>query len=275
MSKLTTLLILQIFLLVSCRTDKDFMTYPEYYREYRDVKYLIENNQLDVAISKFDSLIVSVPHIPSSNLFYVAKECAQREKCQLAAKYLKLSFINGKEYGIGHGKNQKIHNCKDQLADIFAKENKIHQSNFNLEYKKAIQLMIEEDQDARGGSQNLNAVTVDSLNMSKLLELIDKYGYPSEKLIGHSTAFDAFVILLHMDRDEENRIFKPILDKAYNDGYLWPRGLAWIVDRRRNWGPKKMEPYYYHMPSKKYDQFSKEHKLEIDRRRDSIGLEPK
>lgn len=79
------------------------------------------------------------------------------------------------------------------------------------------------------------AIMVDSLNMQSLLKLINKYGYPSEKIIGKASAFNAYIMLLHMDRDENNIVFKSILDKAYNDGYHWPRGLAWIVDRRRYW----------------------------------------
>lgn len=77
------------------------------------------------------------------------------------------------------------------------------------------------------------------------------------------------------DRDNQNEIFKPILDEAYNSGQLWPRGYAWIVDRRRAWGDEELEPYYDHMPSKKYDNFNMEQINEVNRRRDSIGLGPK
>ncbi len=115
----------------------------------------------------------------------------------------------------------------------------------------------------------------DSVNMEIMLSLIEKYGYPSERLIGHRGAFNAFIILLHMDRDTNNLIFGPTLHQAYSEGNLSLNGYAWIVNRRRSWGEHELEPYYYHMPSQNYAFFSEEQKKIIDIRRDSLGLRPK
>ena len=79
--------------------------------------------------------------------------------------------------------------------------------------------------------------------------------------------------MLHVDRDLDNIKLDPILDDAFNDGYLDLIGYAWIVDRRRIWGPNKTKPYYYHMRSEHYDNLTKNEIVEINRRRDSIGLD--
>jgi len=259
----------------SCKNDLINISYPEFYRGYNKVILMIDNDQLDAAIRSFDSLSSGVPHIPSSTLFRMARACAEEGQCDLAAEYLKRSLINGKEYGKGMGTYKTIVPCPEETAVVLEEEANIHAQYFNYRYKTMIDSMYKADQHARSNESFEVAMAVDSLNMFKLLELIEQYGYPGEKTIGHDSAFNAFIMLLHMDRDKNNKVFRPILEKAYNDGYLWPSGLAWIVDRRRSWSEDRLEPYYYHMPSRIYDQFSKAQKEEINRRRDSIGLEPK
>ena len=43
--------------------------------------------------------------------------------------------------------------------------------------------------------------------------LIGKYGFPSERLIGSSSAFNAYIMMLHMDKDLDN-ILKEIVEEA-------------------------------------------------------------
>ncbi|MDF1698347.1 MAG: hypothetical protein P1U56_21030 [Saprospiraceae bacterium] len=267
--------VIAVLLLNSCKSEQPSLSYPEYYRGYNEIKVLLNNDQIDEAIVQFDSLTIRVPHVPSSNYFRMAIACAERGKCDLAAKYLEHSLINGKEYGKGMGRNKTIDLCSLEVNQILKKEISIHNEYFNLDYKTKIDSMFVNDQNARSGSNMDEMQFVDSINMQYLLTLIEKYGYPGEKLIGHVSAFNAFILILHMDRDKNNQLFKSILDEAYNNGQIWPRGYAWIIDRRRSWGDENLEPYYYHMPSKNYAQFNKTQIDEINRRRDSIGLDKK
>lgn len=112
---------------------------------------------------------------------------------------------------------------------------------------------------------------VDSMNIQLLLSLITDYGFPSEKLVGEEAyKRKAFIILLHFDKDQDNSILKPIIDKALLNGEIEPDDYAWIIDRRLTWGQGK-KPYYYHMPFG-LDKLSKEEISEINERRRSIGL---
>ena len=259
----------------SCKGEDPNISYPEFYKGYHEINTLINNDQLKVAMVKFDSLSTRVPHVPSSYYFRMARACAEKGKCKQAALYLKESLINGQEYGKGVGLHKTIELCQDEINNVLSTEIEIHKEHFNFEYKALIDSMLVYDQKARNESNYEQVRIVDSLNMNTLLLNIEKYGYPSEMLIGHESAFNAFILILHMDRDKGNKIFGPILWKAYHNGQIWPRGLAWIVDRRRSWSDNRLEPYYYHMPSKKFDDLSFEQLEEINRRRDSIGLKPK
>ena len=258
----------------SCNINpKDNITYPEYYKLKRKISKVMEDGDLDIGILKFDSLIAKVPFVPSFDYFRMAKFCAEKGRCDMAVKYLELSFRNGHEYDEVVNSINQLSSCMLKLKDLIFKESSIHQKYFNFEYKTIIDSMFMVDQNAREGKGNAIGDT-DSLNFMLLLDLIKRYGYPSEQLIGSSSAFNAYIMLLHMDRDLDNVKLKPILDDAFNHGYLDPTGYAWIVDRRRIWGPKKIEPYYYHMRSEHYDDLTKNEIIEINRRRDSIGLGP-
>lgn len=260
--------------ILSCQTDTE-IAYPEYYRNFNKINEYLNSGDIEIAITKFDSLSAKIPHVPSSHFFKIARICSENNLCDLSAKYLKKSLQNGQEYGMGIGTYKTIELCSKEIETVLKMEAQIHKQNFNMKYKSQIDSMFNADQKARTESDYETMKVVDSMNMLTLLNQIEEYGYPGEKLIGHESAFNAFIMLLHMDRDKQNKVFKPILDEAYNNGQLWPRGYAWIVDRRRAWGDEKLEPYYYHMPSKKYDSFNREQINEVNRRRDSIGLGPK
>lgn len=266
-------LVLLIFI-VSCQNEKH-ISYPEYYRNFNQINEYLNSGKINLAISTFDSISAKIPHVPSNHLFKMARICAEQNLCESAAKYLKKSLQNGQEYGKGIGTYKTIEGCKLEISEVLKQEAEIHKQYFNFQLKNQIDSMFQADQKARTESDYEAMKIIDSVNMITLLKQIKKYGYPGEKLIGHESAFNAFIMVLHLDRDKNNKIFKPILDKAYNDGQLWPLEYAWIVDRRRAWGDDELEPYYYHMPSKVYDNFNLEQINEINRRRDSIGLEPK
>jgi hypothetical protein len=262
-----------LFGIFSCSDSQtNRITYPEYYKSTTKIFKLMEDGDLDIGILKFDSLIEKIPFVPSSDYFKMAKFCAEKGRCDRALKYLELSFLNGHEYDHSISPLNETSSCRLKVKDLISKESSIHQKYFNFEYKAIIDSMFSVDQNAREGKVN-DIGDIDSLNFIALLYLIDKFGFPSEYLIGSTSAFNAYILMLHMDKDLDNIKLKPILDNAFDEGYIGPIGYAWIVDRRRIWGPKKIEPYYYHMRSEYYDNLSKNEIIEINRRRDSIGLD--
>lgn len=260
-----------ILFFFGCASEKP-ISYPEYYRLYNSISGHLDAGRVDLAISNFEDISSKVQRVPSKDLFKMSSACADNNDCKRAAKYLKIAIENGHEYAKASGSNKTIDNCIPEINQILESEAVIHGRNFNYEYKELIDSMFNIDQKARMESDYKKMRIIDSVNMKVLLSKIESIGFPSEKLVGHNTASRAFIIILHMDRDKKNKIFKPILDKAYNDGYISPRSYAWVVDRRRVWGEDKLEPYYYQMPSKKFKTFDQNQVDEINRRRDSIGF---
>ncbi|PIQ15186.1 MAG: hypothetical protein COW67_09795 [Flavobacteriales bacterium CG18_big_fil_WC_8_21_14_2_50_32_9] len=174
-----------------------------------------------------------------------------------------------------------------------------NQSNFNNNYRKIIDSIAVEDQIVRSNKyyqaqqvyykymkdslsnktidefvQSQKLMTewfhVDSMNIEKLLSLITKYGFPSEKNIGKEGYRKAFIVLLHFDTDQDNSILKPIIDKALFNGDIAPDDYAWIIDRRLTWCQGK-DPYYYHMPFG-LDKLTEVEIKNINERRKKIGL---
>lgn len=256
---------------IRCRNQSsNLISYPEYHRNFNIVKNLVENNEVGQAISRFDIFSAAVNHIPSKDLLFVANACAEVQRCQLCYMYLEKSIDNGLEIDKIKENSSIFQYCNEEVKLV---SSKVDNFRFNIKYKYLIDSMFKIDQQVRMQSDLKKMVIVDSMNMHSILNLIGDYGFPSEKLIGKNSAARAFIIFLHMDQDLDNQILEPILTKAFKNGYLAPRQLAWIIDRRRNWGPKKLDPYFYQIPAKSYNSLTKDQKVEIDLRRDSIGLE--
>jgi hypothetical protein len=110
----------------------------------------------------------------------------------------------------------------------------------------------------------------DSTNITLLLKKIESSGFPSARRVGPQAAMDAFIILLHFDRDSLNEELGPVLEPALKTGEIDPEQYAWIADRRLSWAQGK-EPRYYQLPVG--DALNDPARLEaINRRRASIGL---
>jgi hypothetical protein len=168
---------------------------------------------------------------------------------------------------------------------------------FNSDYSNEIKRIFKEDQRARGaknmriaekyrvcqsqGNCSENKISqyraaldewnyIDSTNIVQLLSLINKYGFPSENVVGQNEYDKAHIIMLHFDRDTNNVILGPILDSALFAGKIKPRDYAWIVDRRYMSVGKN--PPYFHIPTVNYEMLSAEEKANVDLRRIQIGL---
>ena len=213
-----------ITILLGCQQKPQYISYPEFYNSVRHLAKGKADLSFDDYIIKVDSLFSLVPRVPSSYYFKMAQSCADQSRCDLIEKYLIAGFETGLEYNSGSIPS-KIEGCYEQINIALLEENKIHQRNFNYLYKNAIDSMYNIDQKARNTGIP-DVYEVDSLNYNLLLNLIDKYGYPCEKTIGSASAFNAFIMILHMDRDEGNKVFGPILNKALAEGDIWPRGYA-------------------------------------------------
>ncbi len=114
----------------------------------------------------------------------------------------------------------------------------------------------------------------DKSNTKTLLALIQKYGYPSEKNVGLIGYNHAYIIFLHFDYDVDNKILKPIFDKALKNNEILPSDYATVLDRHLVTVSNK-KPYYYELNLCDYLKLSEEEQKIVSERRKSIGLKPR
>lgn len=126
--------------------------------------------------------------------------------------------------------DQKIGKTKYSKAKVILKD-----STYTREKRKKAKVLVDE----------WNAIN--SGNINCLLNLIDKYGFPSKNRVGQKSYNHAMIILVHFDRDTNNKILLPILDKALENKEIEPSYYAWITDRHYAlFGGK--QNYYSHDP---------------------------
>jgi len=250
----------------SCQKESK-SNYPEYYRTYNQVLKLHSQGDLQGAINNFQRAERLVSFVPPDHFIKARNIAIESKDCDLAKLYYQKAVNQGYEFE-QFRINSEICPALNDLTFVAPQ--------YDTEYRNAILEMIEADQAVRTGtgSDPLPIQMVDSVNITRLLSLIERKGFPNPKIVGHSAAGRAFIIMLHFDSDIGNKKLKPIMDQAYEDGLMAPSQYAWIIDRRRNWGPEKLDPYYYQLPTEKYFEMTEEQTALIDKRRDSIGLKP-
>jgi hypothetical protein len=278
-----------LLLLTGCKvgSDQEGSPYPAYHRSFHKVEALIDSGDIAASPDLFEVIIQPVDYVPAYDYFTISRAASKASKCKLAATYFRKALAQGLEYekirALKDRMGAKAYNrmygfaaaCSSQITVVAQEQHNIQHPCFDKAYKQAIEDLFQKDKAYRGeGVPVHDLVRVDSQNISTLLRLIEQNGFPNSRVVGHETNMHAYVILLHYDNDEENKRLKPILDQAYHNGYLGPKGIAWIVDRRRAWGPKMQAPYYYFLNKESCKYLSFEEKCAVDFRRDSIGLSP-
>lgn len=267
----------------ACKTASD--NYVEYYHLIRESKQHSKENDPYKALEAFDMATKKVQYVHIGNYIYAAAEARKIDSCEIAIHYLSKAIMQGYKYEASHlteeefvsrffdcaEGSQSKQDLKNSLISML--NNPDHGINPGL--KETLDSLFMIDQKIRLDGYSTDYMKeVDSSNISLLMKLIEKYGFPDERLVGTHTAENIFYVLLHFDSDLDNLILKDKLDDALRQGQISPQKYAWIIDRRLAWGSDQKDPYYYQMPSRKMKDLSVEEIREIDARRYQIGLKP-
>ena len=129
---------------------------------------------------------------------------------------------------------------KSQIDSLHISDQKVRSrrnSHLNQFYHKTIK--ANGDQTKRrfikGKAAHENWNRTDSSNISTLLLLVDRFGFPSKAVVGSMGHYHALLMFLHFDRDTNNRVLLPILDTALLKNEIDPGFYARITDRHRYW----------------------------------------
>lgn len=143
-------------------------------------------------------------------------------------------------------------------------------SSINKELRREIILMNSQDQVVRYGEIDYDKMRmVDSINENRIKEIIEKYGYPSDKLIGPRTMdepTDITVMLMHFS---DTTYFKPLLLDYIKKGDAPPQVLPNMIDRKLLGVEKFTYGIYHNSDSSQIRDFKN-----VDKRRISVGLRP-
>ena len=270
-------------LFFSC--EKESENYIDYYHLIRESKKHSKLNDPNRALEVFDLATKKVQYVHIRNYIYAAFEAKKIGSCELALQYLSKAIIQGYNHDAPHLTEEEFlsnffdcstesktnQDLKNSLLSMLKNPNR----TINIKLKETLDSLFIVDQKVRVESNSSDYMKeVNSSNILLLIKLIEKYGFPDERLVGTYTAENIFYVLLHFDSDHNNVILKDILEDALKRGQITPQNYAWLIDRRLAWGPDRKDPYYYQMPTKKITDLTEEEIKEIDTRRSQIGLKP-
>jgi hypothetical protein len=155
--------------------------------------------------------------------------------------------------------------------------------------KKELQTVLNDDQKYRKMSDSVRknygqnssqmlelrklGLKADSINIAKLLPILDKYGWLSKEEVGEQGNDALFLVIQHSDLKTQ-LYYKPMMDKAVFEGKLRKSSYVMLVDRI-NVGQSKKQIYGTQVHFNEKGEFSV-HPIEdpenVDKRRHEMGL---
>jgi hypothetical protein len=142
----------------------------------------------------------------------------------------------------------KLHNNPKwvEFLNELSKQNNLREQKYNQTLKKELDQIYFDDQDIRikyvKEMENPNTDTskldsmmkimikLDSINLKKVTKILDEYGWLTNSEIGEKANTSLFGVLQHADMKTQQK-FRPLLEKAFNEGHLPRNYYAQFVDR--------------------------------------------
>jgi len=117
---------------------------------------------------------------------------------------------------------------------------------------------------------------VDRRNIKRLVQIINKYGWPGRSMVGKEGSLTAFLVIQHADLEYQKKYF-PLLKEAVKRGEADPQDAALLEDRILMREGKKQiygSQLHYNEVTKELELWPIEDEDEVDARRARVGLEP-
>ncbi len=260
-------IILLCILSTICSSLMAQIDYISYYHLMRKAKHELQTSNYDSASIHFTKGFSKVDYVHISNLEAAAKVEKKLHHVQKQKAYLLQAKTQAKSLNYGY---------KHILDSLAREDQRIRGPRYSKAMQQHVTCLNDSLCDWNASKFNQQRALLqewkqtDSTNITLLKSLIVHEGFPSERLVGAETAMATWVIILHYDRDQENKVMKPYLDDALAKGEIDPNFYAWVTDRRLNWGQRK-PPYYYHMPMG-LETLNEDQIKEVNARRYEIGL---
>jgi len=232
--------ILALFLFFSCqrmeKTDCNYITDYFPHSTKAEMEFYLGNYEesfelYQKAFRNCEALAIGT----HNDIGLFAKVCAELGKEDLALDFIEKRIAVGGT--IGEFQNDSIFNNllnSERGKKIFADYDQNRAkfiAGLNLDLRSEIQTMIRFD-------QQLNSTkfqdSMFQVNDKRLVQIIDKYGYPNEQIIGSYNIdqinSDPRILLLHSDDSIRMNYFVPKIKKLVENGKCTPYTLGTILD---------------------------------------------
>ncbi|MGE0567617.1 MAG: hypothetical protein AB7O73_06685 [Bacteroidia bacterium] len=238
------------------------------------------------ALNYYDSAFKCVKYSHSFNLEKAAIAATKANNKDKATQYLRQAILNGKSAEILKDKKYRKLKHFDKFVDL-KDSAKIHESNFrkriNTKYAREIDSLQFIDQYVIRGNKFFknhfyfnpdtisNKSNLDSIVFSHLLSLIEKYGFPSERVVGPKGYENVYIILHHNVRLPQNSKYIEMVTNALHNGEYLPENFAWMYDQSKEF--KNEKPFFYY-GSANPTKLSQSERQEIEKNRFEYGVKP-
>ncbi len=215
-----------------------------YYPLISQAEMDIVNNQLEDAVAKYQQAFANADKVFAKD-YHNALICAiKTANYSLAFNFAEKLILKGytlEKFGIAPLDILTHQEKWNNLADKYDKLREKYLSNINQSVINQFIELREKDQYFRKkeGSYTLYRDTInkiDAKNVADLKKVIDKYGFPSEDLIGiyDSAHHQPYWLIIHHDIQNKGYDFLPILRKATKQGEFSPRYLTFMEELATN-----------------------------------------
>jgi len=209
---------------------QDLKSVSDYYYQLYQGKQLLENGKPDSACIVFENAFKKVDYIQSYTIKRtVLKAAIESKNKNLVKKYRKVI----KDKKKCPPKNMHILKIVDSLSKLDQKvrSNKIFKARQYYVKNVNDTLINTSKKFIKSKALYDNHVSIDSSNIICMLQLIDKYGYVGEQMLGYKNNYKARSILLHFDTDTNNTTLGPIFLDALKKNIITPITYAQTLDR--------------------------------------------
>lgn len=262
--------ILILFLLFFFALQIKAQNINEFYFEANTARKLANAGKIDSAIATYENAFKKVDYVFITYLEKVKRLAELNNDTIRVEKYTRQIIEQSK------GTNPKLKAIIDSLIIVDQKVRTGKSSRKSRYYAKCIYKKRNCNVNSKRYKESKkwydNWEKTDSLNTDYLLKLFKQYGFIGEELVGVDRYIDVWVILLHYDRDTNNTVLEPILEKAREEGKILPDEMAMIIDRHL--GNKYTIQKYWTWPciEKEKLQFTEADIPKIIKLRESIGI---
>ena len=225
--------------------------YTSYYSLCNSADKLVYLKKYSEALKMYDSAFSTVEYIHSFKYQKASKCAIMANDFEKAFLFARNSILNGstrlfwKDRKLKSFRKSKYYNM---LNDSVNDYQNIHLISINKEYKEIIdslhyldQRIIRKNKSCNGNysidSTLLpdNIWDLDSMIFQELLSLIDRFGFPSERLLGVKGYNNASILIHHNFRLEKNEQYHSIVINALYNGEYRPRDFEFMYEQYNVW----------------------------------------